>query len=144
MKRARVYFYLDHATLRRVDAIAAARGSARSVLVSDVLRDFLDRDGGAGREEALRVRLDRMSGLLSRIERDQQIGLESLAHFIRYQLTVTAPLAEADLPAARALGQERFQTFVDQIARRLAGGRGLARDVVDRITPQTPDTEKSS
>lgn len=142
--RARVYFYLDYATLKRVDAVAAARGSARSVFVADVLRAHLDRDGGAGLDEALRVRLDRLTSLLSRIERDQQIGLESLAHLIRYQLTVTAPLADADLPAARALGQERFASFVDQIARRLAGGRGLARDVVDRIAPQTPDTEKSS
>lgn len=142
--RARVYFYLDYATLKRVDAVAAARGSARSVLVADVLRAHLDRDAGAGLDEALRVRLDRLTSLLSRIERDQQIGLESLAHLIRYQLTVTAPLADAELPAARALGQERFASFVDQIARRLAGGRGLARDVVDRIAPQTPDTEKSS
>jgi hypothetical protein len=63
-----------------------------------------------------------------------------VAHFVLYQLTVTPPLAEADLPAARALGQERFATFVDQVARRLAGGRGLAREVVDRLSPT--DAEK--
>lgn len=137
--RARVYFYLDYATLKRVDALAAARGHARSVLVADVLRAFLDRDGGAELDEALRVRLDRLTTLLSRVERDQQIGLESLAHLIRYQLTVTAPLSEADLPAARALGQERFSSFVDQIARRLAAGRGLARDVVERIKPESSE-----
>jgi len=138
--RARVYFYLDYATLKRLDALAATRGSARSVLVADVLRAHLDRDGGAAADESMRVRLDRMSALLARIERDQQIGLESVAHFVRYQLTVTPPLAEADLPAARALGQERFATFVDQVARRLAGGRGLAREVVDRLSPT--DAEK--
>ena len=141
--RARVYFYLDGATLKRLDLVAAKRGSARSVLVSDVLRTYLDRDGAAELDEALRLRLDRLSRALTRLDRDQQFLLETLAHLVRYQLTVTAPLAEADMPAARALGQERFQTFIDQVARRLAAGKGVARDLIERAVPEFTAEQKS-
>ena len=56
--------------------------------------------------------------------------LESLALFVRYQLTVTAPLPEAD-QAARAVGRDRFQAFVDQVGRTLSrngAGNGEGED----------------
>jgi len=46
---------------------------------------------------------------------------EALNRDFRYQLTVTAPLPEAD-QAARAIGRDRFQAFVDQVGRQIAGG----------------------
>ena len=67
------------------------------------------------------LRLNRISMQLGRIERDGQVLLESLALFIRYQLNVTAPLADADA-AARAVGRDRFQAFIEQVARQLARG----------------------
>ena len=36
--------------------------------------------------------------------------------------------------AARALGQERFNSFIEQVGRRLAGGKSLTRDVLARIS----------
>jgi hypothetical protein len=36
--------------------------------------------------------------------------------------------------AARALGQGRFNSFVEQVGRRLAGGKSLTRDVLGRIS----------
>ena len=66
---------------------------------------------------------------MDRLERDGQVLLESLALFIRYQITVTAPLPEPD-KAVRAVGQERFQKFIDQVGRQIAGRRRtLAGDV---------------
>jgi hypothetical protein len=44
-----------------------------------------------------------------------------LALFIRYQLTVTAPLPEADA-AAIAVGNDRFERFISQLGRQIAGG----------------------
>ena len=63
-----------------------------------------------------------MSRQLGRIERDQKILLESLALFVRHQLTVTVPLPESD-KAAQAVGRERFARFVDQVGRQVASGR---------------------
>lgn len=44
--------------------------------------------------------------------------------FVRYQPTVTAPLPEAD-KAARAVGQECFQKFVELVGRQTAGRNRL-------------------
>ena len=56
--------------------------------------------------------------------------LSSLALFVRYQLTVTAPLPEAD-KAAQAVGRERFRRFVDQVGRQLATGRSIGARASD-------------
>src|SRR3546814_7961918 len=110
--------YLDDELTERLEALAAKPGSSKSAIVSDALRAFIARRGANELDERLKVRLDRVSRQLNRIERDQQILLESLALYVRYYLTVTAPLPEADQEAARALGQERFQAFIDQVGRR--------------------------
>jgi hypothetical protein len=71
---------------------------------------------------------------LNRIERDLAIVMESLGLFVRYQLTVTAPLPEPD-HAARAVGRDRFEAFIDRVGRQLAGGRrDLSRDTVLHTT----------
>ncbi len=83
------------------------------------------------------LRLKRMSKQLGRLERDQQILMESLALFIRYQLTINAPLPEPD-KAARAVRRDRFEAFIDQVGRSLAAGRRT----LDRAEPAGQDGEK--
>src|SRR5690606_5029412 len=114
----RHHLYLDDELTERLGALAAKPGSSKHAIGSVAPRSFLARRGANELDDRLRVRLDRVSRQLNRIERDQQILLESLALFVRYYLTVTAPLPEADQEAARALGQERFQAFIDQVGRR--------------------------
>ena len=135
--KPRHHLYLDDELTEQLEALAAKPGSSKSAIVSDALRSFLARRGATELDDRLKVRLDRFSRQLNRIERDQQILLESLALFVRYYLTVTAPLPEADQEAARALGQERFQAFIDQVGRRIAGGRTLVGEVLE----QTSDEE---
>ena len=50
------------------------------------------------------------------------MGLESLALFVRYMLTVNAPLAEED-ETSRAIGRDRFAAFVTRVGQQLATGR---------------------
>jgi hypothetical protein len=59
-------------------------------------------------------KVDRISNQLARIERDGHVAIESLALFIRYMLTVNAPLPEGD-EAARAIGRVRFNAFVQRV-----------------------------
>ncbi|MEQ8393685.1 MAG: CopG family transcriptional regulator [Gammaproteobacteria bacterium] len=138
--KPRHHLYLDDELTEQLEALAAKPGSSKSAIVSDALRAYLARRGARELDDMLRVRLDRISRHLGRLERDQQILLESLALFIRYQLTVTAPLPEADQAAARALGQERFQAFVDQVGRRIADGRTLAGELLARIQGEEEGT----
>ena len=119
--KPRHHLYLDDELTAQLEALAAKPGSSKSAIVADALRQYLVRRGARDIDEALKIRLDRQSRQMDRIERDGQVLLESLALFIRYQLTVTAPLPEPD-KAARAVGQERFQKFIDQVGRQIAGG----------------------
>ena len=119
--KPRHHLYLDDDLTAQLEALAAKPGSSKSAIVADALRQYLARRGAHDIDEALKIRLDRQSRQMERLERDGQVLLESLALFIRYQLTVTAPLPEPD-KAARAVGQERFQKFIDQVGRQIAGG----------------------
>ena len=134
--KPRHHLYLDDELTEQLEALAAKPGSSKSAIVSDALRSFLARRGATELDDRLKVRLDRFSRQLNRIERDQQILLESLALFVRYYLTVTAPLPEADQEAARALGHARFQAFIDQVGRRIAGGRTLAGEVLAQTSEE--------
>lgn len=132
--KPRHHLYLDDELTEQLEALAAKPGSSKSAIVSDALRSYLARRGSKEIEDLLKVRLDRFGTQLNRIERDQQVILESLALFVRYQLTVTAPLPEPD-QAARAVGQDRFKAFIDQVGRQLANGNGKSFRGV--LTPQT-------
>lgn len=127
--KPRHHLYLDNELTAKLDALAAKPGTSKSAIVADALRSYIARRGAKELDDALAVRLDRASAQMSRIERDVQILLESLALFIRYEFTVTAPLPEADQAAARAVAQDRYQAFIEQVGRRIAGGRTIGRDL---------------
>jgi hypothetical protein len=133
--KPRHHLYLDDELSEKLETLAAKPGSSKSAIVADALRGYLARNGAKEIEALLKVRLDRIGSQLNRIEHDQQIVMESLALFIHYQLTVTAPLPEAD-QAARAVGNDRFRKFIDQVARRIAGGRSFSRDM---LTPTSSE-----
>lgn len=120
--KPRHHLYLDEALTEQLEALAAKPGTSKSAIVSDALRAYLNRRASRELDDMLKIRLDRISNQLSRIERDDHVLLESLALFIRYQLTISAPLPEADA-AGRALGRDRFEAFVAQVGRQLAGGK---------------------
>ena len=127
--KPRHHLYLDDELTARLETLAAKPGTSKSAIVADALRAYIARRGAKELDDVFKVRLDRMTGRLGRIERDVQIVMESLALFIRYEFTVTAPPSEADQAAARAVAQDRYQAFIEQVGRRIAAGRTIARDL---------------
>ncbi|AZS19917.1 MULTISPECIES: CopG family transcriptional regulator [unclassified Caulobacter] len=125
--KPRHQIYLDERLTEALDRLGGRSGTSKSAIVADALRAFLERRAAGELDELLKIRLDRVSRALNRVERNQKILMESLALFVRYQLTITAPLPEADR-AGQALGRERFQRFVDQVGRQLASGRATFAD----------------
>lgn len=107
---------------QRIEAVLRANNVTRSAVVADALDGWLRRNGDDELELRFAARLDRVSKQLSRIERNGHIELESLALFIRYMLTINAPLPEGD-EAARAIGRDRFAAFIERVGRQLASGR---------------------
>ena len=127
--KPRHHLYLDDALTAQLEALAMKPGSSKSAIVADALRGYLARRGAKELDDLLKVRLDRNTAQMGRMERDLQILLETLALFIRYEFTVTPPLPEADQAAARAVAQDRYQAFIEQVGRRIAGGRTVGRDL---------------
>jgi predicted transcriptional regulator len=114
--------YLDRQLSEALDALAAKPGATKSGIVNDALAAWLARRGTREIDDLLKLRLDRMSRDIGRVARDVEVLLESLSLFVRYQLTVTAPLPDAD-SAARAAGRERFEAFVTQVGRQIGSGK---------------------
>ena len=125
--KSRHQLYLAEDISAKLEALAAKPGASKSAILADAVQAWLTRRGTQELDDRFALRLERISMQLGRIERDQQIMMESLALFIRYQLTINAPLPEPD-QAARAVGRDRFQAFIDQVGRHIAGGsRTLGR-----------------
>lgn len=122
--KPRHHLYLDEELSARLDLLASRPGTSKSASISDALREYLNRRATREVDDLLKHRLDRISKQLGRIERDGCVLLETLSLFVRYQLTVTAPLPEPD-KAGQAVGRERFRRFVDQVGRQLATGRSI-------------------
>jgi hypothetical protein len=130
--KSRHCLYLEPKLGERLKALASKPGATMSNVVSDALRDYFERQGADALEERFKERLDQISAQLNRIERDQQVLLESTALFVRYQLTITPPLPASQLAASQAAGNERFQTFIDEVGRRIAKGKGMSFEVTRR------------
>ncbi len=125
--RSRHQLFLPKDLSERLEALAAKPGASKSAILADALTSWLNRQAASELENRFGQRLDRVSMTLGRIERDGHILLESLALFIRYQLMIQAPLADSD-HAARAVGRDRFNVFIDRVGEALASGkRSLVR-----------------
>jgi predicted DNA-binding protein len=114
--------FLPRPLSERLDALARGPGGSRSRILAEAVAAFLDRKGDDALELRFMARLDRLSNQLTRIERNGQVEIESLALFVRYMLTVNAPLPEGD-KAAQAIGRDRFAAFVERVGQQLASGR---------------------
>ena len=120
--KVRQNLYIDRELAHALEALAAGTAGTKSRLVNDALADWLARRGSREVDDLLKLRLDRISREIGHARRDLDVLLESLSLFVRYQLMVTAPLPDADA-AAVAVGRDRFEKFVAQVGRQLAGGR---------------------
>jgi len=110
----------DHARSRRV---------SQTAVVEAALAAFLSPDGADRLEAALGRRLDRITRQADRLEWNVDLVNETLALFIRFWLTSNAPLPDTALAAAQAMGRERWERFVQSLARRMESGPRLGREI---------------
>ncbi|MDH4611538.1 CopG family transcriptional regulator [Pseudomonas sp. BN102] len=135
MSRARLNLFIQPEHAKRLNELAIKKGVSKSSIIAAALASWLSPDSGDQRETTIAKRLDRLSRQLERLERDQNILIETIALYVRYYLTVSTPVPEAHQEAARAQGKLRFTQFVEQLGRHLQRGRSLVRDVHEEIQP---------
>ena len=139
MPKKRYTLYLSRPLARKFDLVAQQRQGAKSALVEEALRLTLEPQPQPGLEDGLARRLDELNRNVARIGRDTAIATETLALFVRYFLTITPPLPQSEQEPARLLGRERFDVFVAQVGRRLAGDQRLVSEVLESIANNEPD-----
>ena len=106
----------DYATRKRV---------SQAELVEAALVSFMSPDGSERMEAAFSRRIDRVIRELERLDRHVEIGNEAFALFFRFWLTANPPLPDAAVAAAQAKGKERYDSFVQALARRMDAGERL-------------------
>jgi predicted transcriptional regulator len=136
MSRARLNIFIEPEHAKRLDRLAVHKGVSKSAVIAAALASFLAPDGGDQREAAIAKRLDRLSRQFDRLERDQNILIETVALYVRYFLTVSIPVPEGQQEAARAQGRARYVQFIEQLGRHLQRGRSLVREVHEEIEPE--------
>jgi hypothetical protein len=131
--RLNIYVERDHA--KRLAELAATRGISKSSVIAAALASFLSPDSADRREAAIGRRLDQLTRQFDKLDRDQNILIETVALFIRYYLSVALTVPEAHEEAVKAQGRARFDQFVQQLARHLQRGNSLVREVYEEVFP---------
>lgn len=121
-QRVRHQLFLPKPLSDRLEALAAKPGATKSAILTDAVTAWLNRRGASELEDRFAIRLDRMTQAIGRVDRDSHVILETLALFIRFELSIQVPLAEND-QAGRAIAAKRFEAFVQQVGRQVATGR---------------------
>jgi hypothetical protein len=127
--RLRTNVYFPPEILRQLIDLSDRKRVSRSSIVEAAVTSFLSPDGADRTEAAVTRRLDRLSRQVQRLERDVAIGIETLALFVRFWLTVTPPLPADAQASAQVKGRERYENFVETLGRRLAKGQTLLREI---------------
>lgn len=140
MSRTRLNIFIEPEHAKRLEQVAAHKGVSKSAVIAAALSSFLSPDAADQREAAIGRRLDRLSRQFDKLERDQNILIETIALYVRYFLTVSTPVPETQQDAARAQGRARYAQFVEQLARQLQRGRSLVREVHEEVfaEPRAP------
>lgn len=140
MAKTKISIYLEPELFEAFERKAAASGVPRSALAEAAVAAIVTPDQAELAEAALIRRLDALQRAGDRLERNLDIAIEMQALYLRYWLTATPPLAEAAKMAAHAKGKERFEGFVEALAKRLARGGRFAREIsLDLPAPVEPE-----
>lgn len=129
LARVKHTFRLPTDLTRQLADHARAKRVSQTAVVEAALASFLSPDGADRLETAISRRLDRLGRQVDRLEWNVDLSNETLALFIRFWLTSNPPLPEAALTAAQAMGRERWERFVESLARRMEGGPRLSREL---------------
>lgn len=98
-------------------------------VVETALNSFLSPDGSERMEAAFSRRIDKVVRQLDKLDYRAELNSEALALFVRFWLTANPALPDAARAAAQAQGKERFEGFVEALARKMEFGPKLTEAV---------------
>lgn len=101
----------------------------QGLVLETALQSILTPDDTERIEAAFSRRMDKMARQLDKLDYHVEVTNEALALFVRFWLTANPPLPDAALVAAKAKGNERYEGFVEVLARKLEAGPRLAEEL---------------
>lgn len=107
---------------RQLAEFAIRKRATQASIVEAAIASFLSPDGSERMEAAVTRRLDRLSKQNERLEFQIEVTNEALALFVRFWLNANPPMPDAALAAAQAQGKQRYEGFVQALARKLETG----------------------
>lgn len=135
MKRARLNIFIERDHASRLTQLAASLGKSKSSVVGLALQWYLSPESGDEREAAIAKRLDRIHRQFEKLERDQNVLIETVALFVRYFLTISPAVPGPQQDAVRAEGAQRYQRFITHLAQHLQKDNSLVREIFEEIFP---------
>jgi len=120
MGRTRLHVRLPDDEYQRLRNIADRHETTLSAIVSAALDSYIDPKDETSLDDMLLRRMNKFDEKQAQIEHDQAAIMQMLARFVFYWLTRTDPLPEGDRDAAHALGQQRYDFFMDQVTKEMA------------------------
>lgn len=114
---------------------AARKRLTQALVVETALASFLSGDSSEHLEAVLSRRLDRLTRQSERLAWHVELGNETLAMFVRFWLANNPPLPDAALPAAQAMGKERWERFIETLNRRMEFGPRLKNEISEDVDP---------
>jgi len=137
--RIKVTHRLPVALATQIAERARQRRVSQTAVVEAALASFFSPDGSDRLEGAISRRLDRQGRQIDNLAWNVDLTNETFRLFIRFWLTSNPPLPDTALPAAQATGRERWEQFIEMLARRIESDarlRGeISRDVPAREVP---------
>lgn len=125
--RVKHTFRLPPTLSRQLAEFALHKRTTQASIVEAAVASFLSPDGSERLEAAVTRRLDRLTKQNEKLEFQGEVTNEALALFVRFWLTANPPLPESARTSAQAQGKERYDGFVEALARRLESGERLFR-----------------
>ncbi len=124
--KSRHTIWLSSAIAEQLAEFAIRRRVSRAEIVEAALASFLSPDGSERMEAAFSRRIDRVLRKLEELDHSVDVGNEALALFVRFWLTATPQLPDTAALAAQVKGKERYESFIQALARRLEGSERLS------------------
>ena len=129
----RIHPYISELNHARLSALATRPRQSISTIVDNALEAYFTSSPDSLGGHAILRRLDRLTRQFDRLEQKDLVLGETLALFVRYFMMITPPVPADRQDAARAAGDLRFETFIDQLGIELQAGRRLLQRAIDQV-----------
>ncbi len=122
-------FRLPPELAERLADYACRKRVTQALVVETALNSFMSPDGSERMEAAFSRRIDKVLRQLEKLDYRVELTSEAVALFVRFWLTANPPLPDAAMAAAQAQGDERYDGFVDALARKMEVGTKLTQEM---------------